>query len=62
MTPDKAIALMRERADTLNLARARLAVQMRVIFVAGGEHALRAVFEAELQSIRGANDNDGWIG
>lgn len=62
MTPLQASTLMRETADTLNLARARMAAQMRIIFTIGGEHALRNVFEAETQSIKGANDNGGWIG
>lgn len=58
----RAIARMRETADSLNLARARMSAQMRVIFAIGGENALRSVFEAEVASIRGANDNTGWIG
>lgn len=62
MTPLQAANLMRETADTLNLARARMAAQMRIIFTIGGEQALRNVFEAETQSIKGANDNSGWIG
>lgn len=62
MTPLQAANLMRETADTLNLARARMSAQMRIIFGIGGEQALRNVFEAEVQSIRGANDNGGWVG
>lgn len=58
----RAIARMRETADTLNLARARMSREMRTIFTIGGETALRSVFEAEVASIRGANDNTGWIG
>ncbi len=62
MTPLQAANLMRETADTLNLARARMAAQMRIIFTIGGEQALRNVFEAENQRIKGANDNGGWVG
>lgn len=59
---DRAISLLKERADTINLARARMSAQMRVLFLIGGETALRQVFEAEIESIRGANDNRSWIG
>ncbi len=59
---DQAISRIKERADTLILARARLGQQMRIIFAAGGENALRNVFAAELEAIKGANDNGAWIG
>ena len=62
MTPLQAANLMRETADTLNLARARMSREMRIIFQIGGENALRSVFEAEVESIKGANDNRDWIG
>ena len=62
MTPLQAANLMRETADTLNLARARMSREMRIIFTIGGEQALRNVFEAEVQSIKGANDNRDWVG
>lgn len=63
MTPARAAEVMRERAETLNLARARMAVQMRIIFHAAGEVALRNTIEAEIDSMKAANDFDrSWIG
>lgn len=63
MTPARAADLMRERAETLNLARARMATQMRIIFGIAGEAALRNTFEAEIDSMKAANDRDrSWIG
>ena len=63
MSPVQAITAMKERADCLNLARARMSVQMRIILALGGPNACRDVFEAELERLtQGANDNGAWIG
>ncbi|MEH6676157.1 hypothetical protein [Phenylobacterium sp.] len=64
MTPAQAATAMREKADEIALARARMSTQMRAVARLAGKQGLRAMFEAEFEKIdpEGANDNSQWIG
>lgn len=64
MTPSQAATRMREQADAIAIARARMASQMRAIAQMAGKNGLRAMFEAEFEKIgaEGANDNGVWVG
>lgn len=63
MTPDRATTLMKERADVLALARARMASQMHTVARLAGLSGLRAMVEAEMEKIASAGEDGGsWIG
>lgn len=60
---DRAIIDIRDRADAVALARARMAGAMRTLRDFGGKAGVRAVFEAEFERLTAsANDNKDWIG
>lgn len=63
MKPAAAAAAMREKADALILARARLGTEMRRIHALAGMSGLKASLESELERLQAANDHDrSWIG
>lgn len=64
MTPAQAATRMREKADEIAVARARMSSQMRTVARLAGKNGLRAMFEAEFEKIEphGANDNGVWVG
>jgi len=61
--PDAAIQAMREKADALQIERARLGSSMRRIHALAGMNGLKACLESELERLTAANDHDrSWIG
>lgn len=63
MKPDKAIMLMRQRATSLEIERARMSGAMRAIRDMGGMDAVRSMAAAEIERLTlTANDNGAWIG
>lgn len=63
MKASAATAIMREKADALILARARLGTEMRRIHALAGLSGLKACLESELERLQAANDHDrSWIG
>lgn len=63
MKASAAATAMREKADALNLGRARLGSAMRQIHALAGLSGLKACLESELERLQAANDHDrSWIG
>ena len=60
---DRAILVMRERATTIQIERARLSGCLRTIRDLGGMDAVRAITATEIERLTlTANDNGAWIG
>lgn len=63
MKPEAAIRAMRDRADNIAIARARLAGALRTIRDLGGMQSVHNITAAEIERLTlNANDNGEWIG